>query len=420
MEKIIGYTTGVFDMFHQGHLNILTKAREHCDYLIVGVTTDELCYRRKGHYPKMNYDERVKMLSVLNLADSIVPQAEMNKFDACKKYGVKMLFVGDDWKGTEVWDQYIRELNEINVQVEFIPYTRKICSSYLKKEYRAYELEFDWERNGYRILKYNGNEKKIVLKEQIGLFPIVSIFDQAFAFSTVESMVIGRNVASIGTEAFFGCRNLREVKIPEGVQEIGKGAFAQCYELESVNIPSTVSVLQSYVFWNCRNLKRLEQGKSILRICERCFSSDVPVLEKEGSVCYWLDWCIGTEDRLVQSIEVRQGIAHIADAAFLGCRKLKEVKLPDTIKSIGSFSFDGTILWKESVEDGVIYVGDWAIGLSDDLLLTEKIVLRESVIGIGDQAFAGARFLKIVDGLKNVKYMGRKAFAGCEAFGEMI
>ena len=81
---IIGYTTGVFDMFHIGHLNILRRAKEQCDYLIVGVTTDDLCFKRKQKYPIINERDRMAIVEAIRYVDKVVPQSTMDKVEAVK------------------------------------------------------------------------------------------------------------------------------------------------------------------------------------------------------------------------------------------------------------------------------------------------------------------------------------------------
>ena len=87
---IIGYTTGVFDMFHIGHLNILRRAKEHCDFLIVGVTTDELCFKRKHKYPIINEHDRMAIVEAIKYVDKVVPQKSMDKVEAIKMYGASV------------------------------------------------------------------------------------------------------------------------------------------------------------------------------------------------------------------------------------------------------------------------------------------------------------------------------------------
>lgn len=132
MKFKIGYTTGVYDMFHIGHLNILKKAKEQCDFLIVGVTTDALCYDRKQKYPIINEAERMAIISELRCVDQVVPQEDMNKLAAVQKYHADVVFVGSDWKGTEEWNRYEREFAEVGCTVVYLDHTEGISSSILR------------------------------------------------------------------------------------------------------------------------------------------------------------------------------------------------------------------------------------------------------------------------------------------------
>ncbi|HEY9412864.1 MAG TPA: adenylyltransferase/cytidyltransferase family protein [Jiangellaceae bacterium] len=96
MKTVVGYTTGVFDMFHIGHLNILRNARSACDYLIVGVTTDELAVRRKGRAPIVPLFERMEIVQNVRFVDDVVPQATMDKMQAWRNLKFDVMFVGDD------------------------------------------------------------------------------------------------------------------------------------------------------------------------------------------------------------------------------------------------------------------------------------------------------------------------------------
>jgi glycerol-3-phosphate cytidylyltransferase len=129
---IIGYTTGVFDLFHIGHLNILKNAKNNCDYLIVGVTTDELSFSRKKKYPVIPYSERVEIIASIKYVDKVVPQDNMNKIDAFHQYGFNIVFVGSDWKGHETWNKLESEFNGIGVQVQYFDYTKNTSSTLLR------------------------------------------------------------------------------------------------------------------------------------------------------------------------------------------------------------------------------------------------------------------------------------------------
>ena len=128
----IGYTTGVYDMFHIGHLNILKRAKDQCETLIVGVTTDELCYKRKRKYPIINEQERMAIVSAIRYVDKVIPQADMEKINLVKALGADAVFVGSDWKGTEIWKQYEKDFAKVGCTVIYLDHTDGISSSILR------------------------------------------------------------------------------------------------------------------------------------------------------------------------------------------------------------------------------------------------------------------------------------------------
>ena len=129
----IGYTTGVFDMFHIGHLNILRRAKEQCEYLVVGVTTDALCFERKNKYPMICEADRVEIVKAIRYTDEVVLQSDMDKLAAVKKYGADAVFVGSDWKGMPSWDEYERQFAEVGCTVVYLDHTDGISSTILKE-----------------------------------------------------------------------------------------------------------------------------------------------------------------------------------------------------------------------------------------------------------------------------------------------
>ena len=130
----IGYTTGVFDMFHIGHLNILKRAKEQCEYLIVGVSTDELSISRKNKKPIICEKDRATIVGAIRYVDHVVFQYDMDKLAAVKKYGADAVFVGSDWKGTPSWNQYEKEFAEFGCAVVYLDYTDGISSTALRKK----------------------------------------------------------------------------------------------------------------------------------------------------------------------------------------------------------------------------------------------------------------------------------------------
>lgn len=129
----IGYTSGVYDMFHVGHLNILRRAKEQCDYLIVGVTTDALCLERKKKYPVICESDRVSIIEAIRYVDQVILQQDMDKLETIKKYGVDVVFVGSDWKGTDSWIKYETQFASVGCEVVYLPHTAGVSSTELRK-----------------------------------------------------------------------------------------------------------------------------------------------------------------------------------------------------------------------------------------------------------------------------------------------
>jgi len=125
---IIGYTSGVFDLFHIGHLNLLKNAKGMCDKLIVGVTTDDLSLY-KDKKPLIPFEDRFEIIRSIYYVDAVVPQETMDKATMCKKIKASLLFVGDDWYDTPKWNEIEFELNKIDIKVIYFPYTKGISST---------------------------------------------------------------------------------------------------------------------------------------------------------------------------------------------------------------------------------------------------------------------------------------------------
>ena len=132
----IGYTTGVFDLFHIGHLNLLKNAKGMCDKLIVGVTVDELV-SYKGKQAMIPFEDRIEIVRSIKYVDAAVPQYDMDKLSACKKLGANFLFVGDDWYLTEKWQEYEKEFVKAGIRIIYFPYTRGISSTRITEALNA-------------------------------------------------------------------------------------------------------------------------------------------------------------------------------------------------------------------------------------------------------------------------------------------
>ena len=127
----IGYTTGVYDMFHIGHLNILKRAKEQCDYLIVGVSTDNLVESYKHKKPIIPYEERIAIVEAIKYVDRVVPQTSMNKLIAWQELHFDVLFHGSDWKNSDMYNKTIEDLKSVGAEVVFLPHTEGVSSTLL-------------------------------------------------------------------------------------------------------------------------------------------------------------------------------------------------------------------------------------------------------------------------------------------------
>ena len=135
---VIGYTTGVYDMFHVGHLNLLKNAKGMCDKLVVGVTVDELV-SYKGKQATIPYEDRIEIVRSIKYVDAAVPQYDMDKLTACKKLGASILFVGDDWYGTDKWKEYDKAFAEEGIRIVYFPYTKGISSTMINEHLNSLE-----------------------------------------------------------------------------------------------------------------------------------------------------------------------------------------------------------------------------------------------------------------------------------------
>ena len=133
---VIGYTAGVYDLFHIGPLNLLKNAKGMCDKLIVGVTTDDLV-TYKGKHAMIPFEDRIEIVRNIKCVDAAVPQRDMDKLAMCKKLGATILFVGDDWYGTEKWQEYEKAFAAEGIRIVYFPYTKGVSSTQITKALNA-------------------------------------------------------------------------------------------------------------------------------------------------------------------------------------------------------------------------------------------------------------------------------------------
>ena len=126
---IIGFTSGVFDLFHIGHLNILKNAKSICDKLIVGVSTDDLVQTYKHKVPVIPFTERLEIVRSIKFVDSVVAQENMDKMVLWEKLKYDIMFVGDDWQKTEKWQEIENKFEIVGVKIVYFPYTKGTSST---------------------------------------------------------------------------------------------------------------------------------------------------------------------------------------------------------------------------------------------------------------------------------------------------
>ena len=132
-NMIVGYTTGVYDMFHIGHLNLIKRAKKLCDFLIVGVSTDELVRHDKNKTPIVPFNERCAIVASCQYVDMVVPQVNKDKLAAWQSFQFNKMFVGSDWQGTDTWKMFEEQFSPIGVDIIYLPHTDGISSTILRK-----------------------------------------------------------------------------------------------------------------------------------------------------------------------------------------------------------------------------------------------------------------------------------------------
>ena len=130
---IIGYTQGTFDTLHIGHIRLLKRAKEQCDYLIVGVNSDELVKNYKNTDTIIKQDERKELIEAIKYVDKATIVNTLDKKIHQKEFGFSLIFIGDDWKGNERWNKTEIEMAKLGAKVIYIPYTHGISTTIIKE-----------------------------------------------------------------------------------------------------------------------------------------------------------------------------------------------------------------------------------------------------------------------------------------------
>lgn len=137
-QKIVGFTAGTFDMFHIGHLNLIKNARSRCDYLIVGVNSDELVREYKRKNAVVPLVERMEIIQALRYVDEVMRIDSLDKKISWNQKHYDLLFIGDDWKGNPRWEETAKEMKQYGVETIFLPHTEGTNSTLLREKLNEY------------------------------------------------------------------------------------------------------------------------------------------------------------------------------------------------------------------------------------------------------------------------------------------
>ena len=313
----------------------------------------------------------------------------MDKIEAYQKYNFNVVFVGDDWKGTEKWNEIKRQFDEIGVEIVFFPYTPNISSSILRETIKKFGLLYHEETNSYSVFKYTGaSETDLVIPDEFCGIEITEIMPCAFSHhDELQTVYLPNSIQIIGTEAFYGCPSLRHIRLSDNIHTIGVGAFAECVNLQDITLPIGLKVLNSDLFYHCRSLRNVVLPESIEIIRENAVRGAEQLLWEKDSVLYFGKWCISSKDETQRTVNIIDGTIGIADAAFLNHSCIENIRLPSSLMHIGMFAFDGTPLWNSKANGEVVYADHWAIGISHGATDAVTIQLLPDTFGIGDLAF---------------------------------
>lgn len=325
-------------------------------------------------------------------------------------------------------------------------------------------LRYKLVGNSYTLVGIGDASGDVVMDDYYRGKPVTAIGKAALRrCNKITSFVVGKNVTSIDDNAFYNCTNLTSVTLPEGLTYMGKGVFQSCVKLETITIPNTMTELKEYTFSMCKALKQIDLGSGLQTIGQYTFSDCIGLesLEIPDSVVsldvYAFSGCeilksvtMGNQLQnigaycfyncaLLDTVQFGQALTEISEGAFQGCG-MTAVTLPDSLSvlgpgcfrdcvsltdltlgagvtSIGQMAFLNTALLNGCTED-VLIVGDWILNLVNPEI--DKVyTVPENIIGIADFAFIECQTLQSLY-LKNVKYVGVQAFAGCPQLFEVI
>lgn len=252
---------------------------------------------------------------------------------------------------------------------------------------------------------------------------VLSLGTSAFqGCSALESVRLSSSLERIAENTFAYCRALKEVSLPEGLKTIGENAFYSCTSLGEVTLPASLTEIGTYAFASSSDdetLKSVSFGGGLETIGEYAFYNRrglnaLSFAEADGLTigAHAFDSCVSLEEA-----ELPEGLSEIGGYAFYNCGKLGSVSIPKSVTAVGEFAFNGTALYEEQTEEGIIYIGSWLVATTPakraEITALRAGDLRENTVGLSARVFLGCTELRSVSLPDSVKYIGEYAFYRC-------
>ncbi|MDD6645786.1 MAG: leucine-rich repeat protein [Oscillospiraceae bacterium] len=232
--------------------------------------------------------------------------------------------------------------------------------------------------------------------------------------TNLTSVIILADISSINYSFFADCSSLKSISIPESVTSIDDYAFENCTSLKSVTIPNGVTYIGECAFENCTSLKSVTIPDGVTYIGSEAFGNctGLTAVTIPDSISYIAGWTFEYCEKLTE-VKIPNSVEGIGSRAFYGCTSLNHITIPDSVESIGSKAFSDTEYFNRQ-PNGVVYVGDWAVGYKGEMPINTNIKIKDGTKGMCHSIFSDGLNLKEIVIPDSVKIIGDYAFEECE------
>lgn len=248
---------------------------------------------------------------------------------------------------------------------------------------------------------------------------VTDVMPYAFYKCNIATLNVGNDVNIIRSEAFKQCPNLMTVTIGGNVKTLGNDVFSGCNKLASISLSQSVDSIGKSCFVNCKSLTNVVLPDDIDYIAESLFDGcngltnvHLPVnLEIVGNISF--RGC-----KALQMIEIPYGTSSILQSAFYNCTSLDSIALPPTVANIEYHAFYNTA-WLNRQPEGLIYIGNVALGYRGTVPEGTRITLRDNTVGVGERAFYQQAGLESITLPFTVVALGDNSFGYCSGLKEV-